>query len=259
MSDYIEFDEEGVFRYLMTNFDVDEEDNRAGGAAVVFSSYGTAGQDRDFRPRVARRLSHVLPDDMTILHQLYNACLAVIYKRRQRAAVFIAHFIKHSGYAVKQFSFREDLQELVLQAVMEVAARKESFNLLTRELVLQTCLEYPMFTHAQRKRLMERLATMCGEAIWSSSDSFLNWPVKSFENDKTSYVASKSDLFTFTPEECTDEEPSPDGHKGQTHTKVTGNPLTSNDGNEVTCDKSLTSTDEIEKQSVTAQTTDDTS
>lgn len=83
--------------------------------------------------------------------------------------------------------------------------------------------------------------------------------MKSFENDKTSYVASKSDLFTFTPEECTDEEPSPDGHKGQTHTKVTGNPLTSNDGNEVTCDKSLTSTDEIEKQSVTAQTTDDTS
>lgn len=120
MSDYIEFDEEGVFRYLMTNFDVDEEDNRAGGAAVVFSSYEAAGQDRDFRPRVARRLSHVLPDDMTILHQLYNACLAVIYKRRQRAAVFIAHFIKHSGYAVKQFSFRGVFSNFIITVALVI-------------------------------------------------------------------------------------------------------------------------------------------
>lgn len=100
------FDSESIYRYMMTNFDVKEEDNRDGSMNLIFSSHGAASQGKRINSRTARRLPQVPVVDMTILQQLYNACLAIIYKRRQRAAVFIAHFIKHCGHAVKQFSFR---------------------------------------------------------------------------------------------------------------------------------------------------------
>ncbi|KAJ8038742.1 hypothetical protein HOLleu_16252 [Holothuria leucospilota] len=164
-----DFDGESVLRFFMTNFDVEDEDNKVG-KQTIFSPEGNG-----------HKLLNIPVADATALSHLHDACRSVVTRQNPEAAMFVANFMRLSAYIVQHLSCKEQVQEIVLEAVMDVATRRDCFSLYTREIVLKAAMESAMFTNPQRERLMERLAKTWGEAIWSTENGIWNCPIGCFE------------------------------------------------------------------------------
>lgn len=88
----LDFDGESVFRFFMTNFDVEDEDNKVGKQTI----FATKGNDH--------KLPNIPLADETALSHLHDACKSVVTRQNPKAAIFVANFMRLSGYIVQQLS-----------------------------------------------------------------------------------------------------------------------------------------------------------